>query len=244
MAMTPEELEAAQARIEQRKREIVASENARETASLKGTMASIMAMAERATGLTTDQMRTMAVEEAIPDRQPEDRSVMVARGIPEIHLRHVFDQEPVQCDALEHVKAFLGSQETLLVLSGGVGTRKSGSASWGLTRRPGRYVTADDLGRLAAARDEEGQVEYRKVKKASLLVIDDLGGEYLDDKGWFFKVLNGLIDHRYAACLRTVLTTNLTPEEFRRSYGERITDRLRQVGAFIEVGGKSVRRRA
>jgi hypothetical protein len=147
-----------------------------------------------------------------------------------------------ECDSLARVQEFLGSDMTLLVLSGGVGTRKSGSACYGLVMRAGRYVTADDLSGLAASRDEDGVVSYRQIKKAGLLVIDDLGGEYVDDKGWFVRALNAVIDARYSACLKTILTTNLTAEQFKATYGERIADRIRESGRWRDIGGQSVRR--
>lgn len=241
--MTDEEREQAQAAIEQRKRQIANDEAARDALSTKSLLEQVAEAAEQATGMTREQLLAMQVEhlgDAVTQlRAP--REAVLARGVPELHVRHVYDKAPMPCDALEYVEGFLLSATTLLVLSGGVGTRKTGSACWALTQKPGRYVTADDLGRLAAARDEEGQVEYRRTKKAQLLVIDDLGGEFLDDKGWFFRVFNGLIDLRYSQCLKTIITTNLDPKQFSANYGQRVADRIREQGDFVEVGGESVR---
>jgi hypothetical protein len=201
-------------------------------------------LAARETGMTVEEM--LATPQPPPTITPQQtkptREQMTGRGVPELHLRHVYDREPVSCDSLNRVQDFLGSDMTLLVLSGGVGTRKSGSACYGLVMRSGRYVTADDLSGLAAARDEEGVVAYRLVKKCGLLVVDDLGGEYVDDKGWFVRAFNAVIDARYSSCLKTIITTNLTADQFKATYGERIADRVRESGRWSDIGGKSVRR--
>lgn len=229
--------------IERKKREIAEAEAAREAVGANDTVDVIMQAAIRATGMTREQILAGAPQPLALPAPTADRDTVVARGVPELHIRHVYDNAPAPCDALDAVRDFISGPQTLLVLSGGVGTRKSGSACWALSQRAGRYVTADDLSRLAAAKDEEGVVAYRKAKKAQLLVVDDLGGEYLDEKGWFARVFNSLIDHRYSACLKTIITTNLDPAKFKANYGERVADRIRESGRFLEVGGQSVRRK-
>lgn len=223
-------------------RAVVEKEREADERSTAEVMRSFQELAARETKLTVEQLLAMdGGIDAPPQRPKADRETVAARGVPELHLKHVYDKAPIECEALTTVQEFLGSDMTLLVLSGGVGTRKSGSACWALAERAGRYVTADDLSGLAAARDEEGIVLYRQLKKAALLVIDDLGGEYVDDKGWFVRALASIVDARYAACLKTIMTTNLNAERFKATYGERIADRIRESGRFRDVAGLSVR---
>ncbi len=199
------------------------------------------------TGLPLEELRRRSEEmgEEFPrGEERPTRETVAKRGVPEIHLDAVYDRDPIPCDALKNVQAFLGSRQTLLVLSGGVGIRKTGSACYALVQKPGVFVTADDLGRLAAAKDDESREGWQRAKRAQVLVVDDLGGEYLDDKGWFFRVLNGLIDHRYGARLKTIVTTNVDSPTFKQLYGDRIVDRLREAGRWVTLGGESIRRRA
>lgn len=226
-------------------RRVKAESNAADERSTADVMRGFQAIAAKATGMTVEEILAVGevpMDVPAPALAKPARESVFNRGVPELHLRHIYDHEPIECDSLERVREFLGSDMTLLVLSGGVGTRKSGSACYGLVMRAGRYVTADDLSGLAAARDEDGVVSYRQIKKAGLLVIDDLGGEYVDDKGWFVRALNAVIDARYSACLKTILTTNLTAEQFKATYGERIADRIRETGRWRDIGGQSVRR--
>ena len=228
-------------------RRVLADSQAADERTTAEVMRDIQALAAKATGMTVEEM--LAIGESrvdLPQPAPSKpaRESVANRGVPELHLRHIYDQDPVKCVSLDAVQDFLGSDMTLLVLSGGVGTRKSGSACYGLVMRAGRYVTADELSGLAASRDEDGIVSYRQVKKAGLLVVDDLGGEYVDDKGWFVRALNAVIDARYSSCLKTIMTTNLTAAQFKATYGERIADRIRESGKWWDIGGQSVRRTA
>src|SRR5690606_41573051 len=53
-----------------------------------------------------------------------------------------------------------------------------------------------------------------------------------------------LIDDRHEMRRPTVITSNLSPEEFRQRYGERIADRIRQMGLVVLCVGESLRRKA
>jgi hypothetical protein len=218
--------------------------------SLDAFLADIKAAACRATGKTEEQLLEMEkkLEADIPRRieMPErlPRESVASRGVLEMHLCAIYDQQPVECDALARSRSLLTSDRTLLVLSGGTGTRKSGSASWALTRKAGRFITADEIGRIAGSREGDNQRIWQLTRGTPLLVIDDLGGEYVDDKGWFVKVFNSLVDYRYGSKLKTIITSNLDAKTFKNDYGERVTDRIREAGAWTNLGGASARRRA
>ena len=72
---------------------------------------------------------------------------------------------------------------------------------------------------------------------AGPLVLDDLGTEYADAKGFFSQILDRLIDARYREYAPTIITTNLNAKSFGERYGERVVDRLREGGRFVEFGG-------
>jgi DNA replication protein DnaC len=167
--------------------------------------------------------------------------VVANRGVPEKHIRAVYDKPPIDCDAMRAVRDFLASDKTSLVLAGGTGTRKSGSACWALTQRPGVFVTEDEVLRLFASRLPDDVEAWRRIRQAQVLLVDDIG-EYSDDKGWGVKVITGLWNHRYSSELKLIVTANTTPAEFKSQWGERIVDRVRESGKFVELGGQSVRR--
>jgi hypothetical protein len=211
-------------------------------------MADIVKAACKATGLTEEQLRARAAEMdlTIPETKPErdSRMSVLNRGVPEIHVKSVYDAVPDKCQAIDAVSEFVGSTKTVLVLAGGVGTCKTGSACWALTFKPGRFCTADEAVRLSTSNATEDVDLWRRVRNAQLLVIDDLGGEYSGEKGWGVKVFNGLLDHRYSHGLKTIITTNLAAHKFKQDYGERVADRIRETGRFLTLGGTSVRKKA
>jgi DNA replication protein DnaC len=101
------------------------------------------------------------------------------------------------------------------------------------------WVTAAKLARW----ERYDQEEMAKLLKVGKLVIDDLGGEYLDKGGFYASLLDELINERQAGSRATILTTNLDAAGFSSRYGERIVDRIREGGRFFACGNASLRRR-
>jgi DNA replication protein DnaC len=75
-----------------------------------------------------------------------------------------------------------------------------------------------------------------------LLVVDDLGLEPLDDRRAAVAV-EELFHARQSEDVRTIVTTNLTPDEARRRYSERVFSRLAQSGRWWNLSGDDIRRR-
>ncbi len=73
------------------------------------------------------------------------------------------------------------------------------------------------------------------------LIIDDLGREHFTDSGFGIAEWDRLFDNRYSKKLPTVITTNLTPDELKEIYGERIYDRLKQCATWCQFGNASLR---
>lgn len=184
-----------------------------------------------------------------PEKEPEWKPTVArklvgdTRRVPERHLQSIYDREPVDCDALRHVREFVADKSAhMLLLLGLPGTRKTGSACWALTQRSGLFVAGRELSRIAMSKFTDEQDLFRSFFKTSFLIFDDLGTEYSDDKGWIISIIDGLVDARYAACLKTIFTSNLSPTEFKQKYGERFADRLRECGRVVTLGGESVRK--
>lgn len=82
--------------------------------------------------------------------------------------------------------------------------------------------------RLALLREHRG-----------ILVLDDLGRERASD--WTSEVVYTLVNARYEARLRTVVTTNLTLAELAESTYWPVVSRLADNGILVEVDGKDQR---
>ena len=73
------------------------------------------------------------------------------------------------------------------------------------------------------------------MRRAELLIIDDLGWEHLDQTGYVLGSMVGMLDDRIQDEQRTVLTTNLDEKAFRARYGDAIHDRVRGYGTWVDV---------
>jgi DNA replication protein DnaC len=86
------------------------------------------------------------------------------------------------------------------------------------------------------------RARVRDCQQADLLVIDDLGAEKASE--WTQERLYSVIDHRYAACLPLVVTSNLPPAEVAAQAGERTASRLAEMCAVVPMTGTDRRRPA
>lgn len=195
------------------------------------------------------------------------------KGVPEFTWRHLdafragrMDAPGAAAEALGWVNRFLSGEAgwLFLFLAGKPGLGKSVAAArfadapwtetesdWQgeprqVTREVGaRFVTAEELAKLGTF--GEGAETWDVVRNTPRLVIDDLGVERLDDKGWALANLLGLFSHRHAHGLRTVVTMNINRSAFEARYaahdGGRLRDRLTESGWFVALEGPSLRRR-
>lgn len=126
-----------------------------------------------------------------------------------------------------------------LALMGGVGTGKSVAAACAMAEHA---QSSEESVTWHRPNDFVSGVLHKYDEKAprigkGLVVIDDLGRE---TKGDFEEALVVLIDDTLT---RFVLTTNLTMDELRARYGERLLDRLGHECQFVAMSGRSQRRK-
>lgn len=156
---------------------------------------------------------------------------------------------PSPTPALEAVGRFLAPADkaTILVLAGGVGTGKTVAAAVFCSTVQGRLVKAVDLVKLGLFAAGNDKRVLSELESAHLAVIDDVGAEPQDTKGYAYAAFFDAIERRYDAAKKTILTTNLTMDEFRERYGSgvgvRFWDRVRGDARWIDIPGKSMRER-
>ncbi len=196
--------------------------------------------------------------QALAEKAPKDwrPTRLEWAGVPKKHRRQVLAGLK-DCEALRHARAFMEAPPerwSILVLGGPRGVGKTQAAAWALGEvSSGRFLKSDELSRIGAYNKEAQD----KLKQPELLVVDDLGVEYADRKGFLFALVDALIDTRYADERRTIITTNMRAKDyeaivdgktvkiegFASRYGERVADRIREAGRFVELKGRSFRGR-
>lgn len=160
-----------------------------------------------------------------------------------------------QAQAIDVAKAIMekvsaGEVAPNLILCGGVGTGKTliGSALVCDLIRAGRVAIMSTV--MTVIRDyratwkndcDYSEAQYiKKMTKADLLVIDEVGVQYGSDSEKLF--LFDVIDGRYQNQLPTILLSNLNVEGIRECIGARCLDRLREDGGkAIGFDGPSLR---
>ncbi len=90
---------------------------------------------------------------------------------------------------------------------------------------------------------EEQNQRLRNLKTTELLHIDDVGTEPASIKVWGNEVspLTEILYSRYDNLLYTVITSNLSDDEILPRYGGRISDRFREMFAYISFENRSYR---
>lgn len=154
--------------------------------------------------------------------------------------------------AMGHAAEYLRGRKTVLVLAGGTGAGKTSAAAWVALEAGGlspAFVRATEL----EARGRYDKALRTWLRGRSMLVIDDLGVEVLDDRGVFRSLLDEIIDTFYGNKRRVVITTNLLAKrkvlgnadeepQFLERYGERVASRLRECGRWADCGALDLRR--
>lgn len=173
------------------------------------------------------------------ERAQASRDAVEALDLPARALRLLWAENVRETEAV----LALRETSTTTVLSGGTGCGKTVAAAGWLfhaardSRTRGVWVTGARIARW----DRYSNREMDKLLLPPRLVVDDLGGEFLDDRGSFMALLEELINERYACERPTVLTTNLNAAAFKARYGERVADRIRDDGKFVVIASGSMR---
>lgn len=181
---------------------------------------------------------TAAAADVVADMR---RGRLRAWGVPQRALEASLGRLE-QSPAIEALAQFPLSRGPCLALLMGIpGTGKTVAGAWWLERRmaeassrrdlgPPMFVTADRFSTWSA-----WGPETKDAMAARALVLDDLGVDYADEKGYFRSKLDALINARYSDVLPTVMTTNLSLPDFAARVPERVMSRLREAGTMVTL---------
>lgn len=124
------------------------------------------------------------------------------------------------------LKGYLDGQDYNIVLIGNTGVGKSHLAYSALkalsdhTKKMGLFINVVDL--LAKIKEDFTlEAEYiRRISEAEWLVLDDLGTEKVTE--WSSGILYSILNKR----TKTIITTNLSPQDIMGTYGKRVYSRV------------------
>jgi DNA replication protein DnaC len=130
----------------------------------------------------------------------------------------------------------------VLCLVGERGRGKTVAAAWLALAEGGRYVEAEELCRLYATKWGPDRERYQDLVGKRVLIVDEIGTEA--DPRTSVAAIHDVVNRRQGARKMTLLMGNMSKRQLVERYDARTIDRLREVGAVIEVQGESMRRGA
>ena len=154
---------------------------------------------------------------------------------------------------LHSVANWLKAGKRGLLLSGNCGTGKT-KMMQALTylfsfyeneRNRLRVCSATTIADLSVSKVENEINHFNMLKTAKYVGIDDLGTEPVIVKNWGTEIspVIDIIYQRYNAMKVTILSTNLNMETIRKTYGERIFDRVCEMYDRISFNFQSFRQK-
>ena len=140
---------------------------------------------------------------------------------------------------LDVVRAWLEQKPkpNLLILGGTKGIGKTVAACFALSRFsrtfPGRYVLSSDV--------VDPKVRIKRLANYALLVVDQVGHEYVASPEWCESRFSELVVRRDSDMLPTIFVGNLDEEAFRGRYKSLVGDRVDGDGEFRIFKAPSLR---
>ena len=139
-----------------------------------------------------------------------------------------------------------------LIIKGPVGTGKTTAAiaimKEAIKHKKSPYFISmiSLLDKLMSFRDQEERYEFeQRIQNCPLLVLDDLGGEYIGknkEESWMLKRIMSIINERHQRSKSIIITTNLPIKELAERYDQRAIDRIRSTNQIITLLGESLRK--
>jgi len=163
------------------------------------------------------------------------------RDIPQRYRQWTLSDYPeVQAD----IREWMAGEQWSLLLAGGVGTRKTSLASailqqWRKDHPAGRakFSTIYHIEKFAK-RFAEGAWYRQQCEDVDFLVLDDLGA--CRNTPFIIDEILRTLRPRYDQQARTVVTSNLNPDDIAREIDPRLADTLRE-GKILLTGQESKR---
>lgn len=189
-------------------------------------------------------------EREASEHSAKEHNLLTEAGCPErqFQTQVAVSQDSRWQSAKDHLTSLVGNG-FICALIGKRGTGKTQIAvetirAAAKAGKPSKYFTAMEffLSIKSAYRKDATQTEQEVLNtfyRPELLVLDEV--QERGETQWEDRLLTHLIDKRYSDMKDTLLLSNLTEEEFKKSVGPSIVSRLVETGGIIECNWTSFR---
>ena len=184
------------------------------------------------------QLERETAEQQAVRADTERRLYLATSGIPA--KCHPWLDSPQETPAMTAVrKALAQPGQMFLVLSGPAGRGKTAAIAWGAYSKHGRFA---DSATILQASTYDMHL-WDDLYRTPVLALDELGTEYVNEA--FRSNLFALLNRRSENLRPTLISTNLDGAAFMQRYAsgpmERMADRLRAGGQWVNLPGESMR---
>jgi len=144
-----------------------------------------------------------------------------------------------------YAQRFSTSGDSILMIGGtGLGKTHLSAAIAKEVLAKGYFVIYDSAqsifdGYEAVRFGKDSRENIKKYENCDLLLIDDLGAECITQ--YTVAMFSSLLNWRIANSKPTIISTNLTPQQIKKSYAERIYSRLMGEFLIMKFSGQDIR---
>jgi len=148
-------------------------------------------------------------------------------------------------DCKRYSQRFSPSSDNILMIGGtGLGKTHLSAAIAKEVLSKGYLVIYDSAqsifdGYEAVRFGKDNRENIKKYESCSLLIIDDLGAECMTQ--YTVAVFSSLLNWRIVNSKPTIISTNFTPQQIKKSYGDRIYSRLLGEFKIMRFSGEDIR---
>lgn len=144
-----------------------------------------------------------------------------------------------------YAQRFTPSSESILMIGGtGLGKTHLSAAIAKVVLEKGYYVIYDSAQSIFDSYEsvrfgKESKELIKKYENCDLLIIDDLGAECMTQ--YTVAVFSSLLNWRIVNSKPTIISTNLSPAQIKKNYGERVYSRLLGESLIMKFTGQDIR---
>jgi DNA replication protein DnaC len=195
--------------------------------------------------LSTDIYTSSGLGKALFDKSFDNFSLKYYSGKGDGEVSDKENMTMVYNLCKRYAQRFTPSSESILMIGGtGLGkTHLSAAIAKGVLEK-GYYVIYDSAQSIFDGYDavrfgKEPKELIKKYENCDLLIIDDLGAECLTQ--YTVAVFSSLLNWRIVNSKPTIISTNLSPQQIKKNYGERVYSRLLGESLIMKFSGQDIR---
>lgn len=193
----------------------------------------------------TDRYTSSGLGKALYNKNFDNFSLKYYSGKSDSDLSERENMEMIYNQSKRYAQHFSSSSESILMIGGtGLGKTHLSAAIAKEVLNKGYFVIYDSAQSIFDAYEavrfgKDSKENIKKYENSDLLIIDDLGAECTTQ--YTVAVFSALLNWRIVNSKPTIISTNYTPQQIKKSYTERVYSRLMGEFLLMKFTGQDIR---